>query len=621
MILFLTSTTLGYLLVNWNDMTYYVIHKENIFKRAGDGYWSFDPARQDRFVQRWVDALTDARVTHELGGIWIPYWSQCDASLGQQGSTIALINCPWRPMSPFVVISTAKPSIVNMDSNIMLRPIVLDRLSLSPCSSTPKENGLIGLWLTGCSCCGRLCFEPEVAGGEAIAHRFSRPPVAAFGGPGKAGLGVSLSCPRRLFWTEKNDEQIRICAAADLLIQPIDNLKKGISSTFGFCNHFSGTLWASASGMYCEGLTAKCMFYLSSFAEKGGAELFVPAGRWLTGSFNLISYLTLSLDRDAVIIGSQDSSDWPSLIFGSNLTDVIITGANGTIDGQGEIWWNWFHNHTLNYTRPPLVELMYSNKVVISNLTFMNAPFWNIHPVYCSQVLVQHLTILAPISSPNTDGIDPDSSTNVCIEDCYIRNGDDIVVIKSGWDEFGISFGQPSSNISIRNITGVTRNSAGIAFGSEMSGGISEVRAEGLRFVNSVHGIRIKTAQGVVAIRITGNYGEHPDDNYDKNALPDISNITIKDVVGLNIEICEQLRSNPGPGVCYDGNSYPASTVQQQAPQKSSASRASGSDHPSVALPCAPAPVVLRRLCCAALMDTPTSPRFRDSAQHLAKGR
>ncbi|KAG8048232.1 hypothetical protein GUJ93_ZPchr0008g12945 [Zizania palustris] len=67
MILFLTSTTLGYLLVNWNDMTYYVIHKENIFKRAGDGYWSFDPARQDRFVQRWVDALTDARVTHELG--------------------------------------------------------------------------------------------------------------------------------------------------------------------------------------------------------------------------------------------------------------------------------------------------------------------------------------------------------------------------------------------------------------------------------------------------------------------------------------------------------------------------------------------------------------------------
>jgi len=354
----------------------------------------------------------------------------------------------------------------------------------------------------------------------------------------------------------------------------------------------------------------------------------------------------------------MDSSDWPvidalpsygrgrelpgkrhqSLIFGSNLTDVIITGANGTIDDQGAIWWDWFHNHTLNYTRPPLVELMYSTRVVISNLTFINSPFWNIHPVYCSQVLVQHLTILAPISSPNTDGIDPDSSTNVCIEDCYIRNGDDIVVIKSGWDKYGISFAHPSSNISIRNITGQTRNSAGIAFGSEMSGGISNVRAEGIHIVNSVHGIRIKTAPGrggyvknvyvadvsldnvSIAIRITGNYGEHPDENYNKNALPTISNITIKNIVGVNIgvagmlqgisgdnfsniclsnvslsvrstnpwncslvegysnsvspEICEQLRNGPGPGqVCYDGNSYPAAAAQPQSPQKSSASR------------------------------------------------
>ncbi|KAL6594994.1 hypothetical protein ACP70R_048097 [Stipagrostis hirtigluma subsp. patula] len=428
--------------------------------------------------------------------------------------------------------------------------------------------------------------------------------------------------------------------------------------------------WPNVSGMYCEDLTASvdrphsasitdfgavgdgitlntkafqnAIFYLSSFANKGGAQLFVPAGKWLTGSFSLISHLTLSLDKDAVILGSQDSSDWPvidplpsygrgrelpgkrhqSLIFGSNLTDVIITGANGTIDGQGAVWWDWFHNHTLNYTRPPLVEL------IADCFCPMN-----------SQVLVQHLTILAPISSPNSDGIDPDSSANVCIEDCYVRNGDDIVVVKSGWDEYGISFAHPSSNISIRNITGQTRSSAGIAFGSEMSGGISDVRAEGIRIVNSVHGIRIKTAPGrggyvknvyvadvsldnvSIAIRITGNYGEHPDDNYDRNALPIISNITIKDVVGTNVgvagmlqgiqgdafcniclsnvslgvrsttgpwncslvegysssvspEICEQLRTSPGPGqVCYDGNSYPAAAVQPQAPQKSSASR------------------------------------------------
>lgn len=46
------------------------------------------------------------------------------------------------------------------------------------------------------------------------------------------------------------------------------------------------------------------IFYLNSFVDKGGAQLFVPAGRWLTGSFDLISHLTLSLDKDAVILGS-----------------------------------------------------------------------------------------------------------------------------------------------------------------------------------------------------------------------------------------------------------------------------------------------------------------------------
>ncbi|KAF2324995.1 hypothetical protein GH714_022133 [Hevea brasiliensis] len=310
------------------------------------------------------------------------------------------------------------------------------------------------------------------------------------------------------------------------------------------------------------------IFYLNSFADKGGAKLFVPAGRWLTGSFDLISHLTLWLDKDAVILGSTNSDDWPvvdplpsygqgrelpggrhrSLIYGHNLTDVVITGDNGTIDGQGSIWWNWFHAKTLKYTRPHLVELMNSSGIVISNLTFINSPFWTVHPVYCSHVIVQNVTIRAPLDSPNTDGIDPDSSDDVCIEDCYISTGDDLIAIKSGWDEYGISYGRPCRNITIHRLVGQTRTSAGIAIGSEMSGGVSEVRAENIQFYNSSTGIRIKTSPGrggyvrniymsnitltdvKVAIRFTGHYGEHPDEHYDPEALPIIERITIEDV-------------------------------------------------------------------------------------------
>lgn len=326
------------------------------------------------------------------------------------------------------------------------------------------------------------------------------------------------------------------------------------------------------------------IFYLNSFADKGGAQLFVPAGRWLTGSFDLISHLTLWLDKDAVILGSMNSNDWPvidplpsygrgrelpgrrhrSLIYGCNLTDVIITGDNGTIDGQGSIWWNWFQKKTLNYTRPHLVEFINSTGVVISNVTFLNSPFWTIHPVYCSQVIVQNVTILAPLDSPNTDGIDPDSSNDVCIEDCYISTGDDLIAIKSGWDEYGISYARPSTNIIIRRLVGKTHSSAGIAIGSEMSGGVSEVHAESLQFFNSKTGIRIKTSPGRggyvrniyisdmnlvdvnIAIRFTGQYGEHPDEFYDPTALPIIENITVKDVKGENIKFAGLLEGIEG---------------------------------------------------------------------------
>eukprot|EP01018_Ginkgo_biloba_P025289 Gb_39001 [translate_table: standard] len=458
------------------------------------------------------------------------------------------------------------------------------------------------------------------------------------------------------------------------------------------------------------------IFYLHSFADKGGAQLFVPAGRWLTGSFNLTSHLTLYLDTGAVILGSQgrngfqewinikrkvgmeveDSAQWPvieplpsygrgrelpggrhcSLIHGHNLTDVVITGDNGTIDGQGAVWWDWFHNHTLNYTRPHLVELMDSTDVIIANLTFLNSPFWTIHPVYCSNVRVQNVTILAPLNSPNTDGIDPGepperdhlhsyaaailvedklhslffcnltenywfrqrsiiltskcteycplaqtniknesdivgtfiffsgypgtvghlrisqdlrstalmefpveltnlvglySSSDVCIEDCYISTGDDVISIKSGWDEYGISYGRPSSNIIIRRVIGESHTSSGLALGSEMSGGIKDVHAEDLHIFNTRRGIRIKTTPGRggyvkdiyisnvtmksvrVGICFTAYYGDHPDDRYDPNALPVIERITLKDIVGDNITTAgslEGIENDPFEDIC-----------------------------------------------------------------------
>ncbi|CAL0312630.1 unnamed protein product [Lupinus luteus] len=331
--------------------------------------------------------------------------------------------------------------------------------------------------------------------------------------------------------------------------------------------------------------------HLSQYSSNGGSQLYVPPGKWLTGSFNLTSHFTLFLHKDAVILASQDENDWPvidplpsygrgrdaqggrfsSLIFGTNLTDVVITGDNGTLDGQGELWWQKFHNGELKYTRPYLIEIMYSTDVQISNLILVNSPSWNVHPVYSSNVIVQGITILAPVHSPNTDGINPDSCTNTRIEDCYIVSGDDCVAVKSGWDEYGIAYGMPTKQLVIRRLTCISPTSAVIALGSEMSGGIQDVRAEDIVAINTESGVRIKTAVGrggyvkdiyvrrmtmktmKWAFWMTGNYGSHADNNFDPNALPVIQNINYRDMVAENVTIAatlEGLSNAPFTGIC-----------------------------------------------------------------------
>ncbi|KAJ0040979.1 hypothetical protein Pint_27377 [Pistacia integerrima] len=330
---------------------------------------------------------------------------------------------------------------------------------------------------------------------------------------------------------------------------------------------------------------------LSQLALDGGAQLIVPPGKWLTGSFNLTSHFTLYIHKDAILLASQDETEWPylavlpsygrgrdgpggrfsSLIFGTNLTDVVVTGDNGTIDGQGAAWWIKYRSNQLTITRPYLIEIMYSDYVQISNITLINSPSWNVHPVYCSNVLVQGLTIIAPIDSPNTDGINPDSCTNTKIEDCYIVSGDDCIAVKSGWDQYGIKFGMPTKHLIIRRLTCISPDSAAIALGSEMSGGIKDVRVEDIRAIDTQSGVRIKTAIGrggyvkdihVRRMRMetmkyvfwmTGSYGSHPDPNFDPKALPEITGINYRDMVAENVTYAARLdgiQNDPFSAIC-----------------------------------------------------------------------
>ncbi|XP_027365890.1 probable polygalacturonase [Abrus precatorius] len=270
-----------------------------------------------------------------------------------------------------------------------------------------------------------------------------------------------------------------------------------------------------------------------------------------------------------------------SLIYGQNLSDVVITGDNGIIDGQGTVWWDLINTHSLNYSRPHIIELISSDNIIISNLTFLNSPAWGIHPVYCSKVHIQNITVHAPAESPYTSGVVPDSSEYVCIENSNISSGHDAIVLKSGWDQYGVSFGKPTSTVHIRGVQLQSSSGAGLAFGSEMSGGISDIIAEKLHIINSTIGIQLKTTKGrggymkgivisdaklentFLGISMTGYYGSHPDDQYDPSAVPAVGNITFQNVIGANITIAGNFSGivdSPFTPICLSNVTFSASS-------------------------------------------------------------
>lgn len=257
---------------------------------------------------------------------------------------------------------------------------------------------------------------------------------------------------------------------------------------------------------------------LSEAIFTGGGRIVFPKGRWfLKGPIHLKSHIELHLETGAEIVFSEDPADYlpavltrwegslcynySPLIYAFQATDVAITGK-GTINGNAEHGFATWRPHQQaaqlrlrqmgndlipvqqrvfgegDFLRPPFIQFFGCDRVLIEDVTVTNSPFWCIHPVFCSDVIVRGVTVNS--YHKNNDGVDPDSSRNVLIEDCTFLTGDDSVAIKAGRDQDGWNVGRPTERIVIRNCEMPDVHNA-LAVGSEMSGGVRSIFMENCR--------------------------------------------------------------------------------------------------------------------------------------------
>lgn len=196
--------------------------------------------------------------------------------------------------------------------------------------------------------------------------------------------------------------------------------------------------------------------------------VFVPQGKWLTGPINITK---ASLQVNGTLVAKNDTTTWPVMphlpsypcdrdicsccryqpfVLFANATNVSLTG-DGTIDGSGPFWWGLRNQKKLLYGRPRLVETMWSVGITIKGVTLKDSGFWVTHIWASDQVEIAFVNVSSR-GGGNTDGFDPDSSTNVHIHDCTVTNSDDCISVKSGMDAPGRAFGRPSRNILIENL-------------------------------------------------------------------------------------------------------------------------------------------------------------------------
>ena len=245
---------------------------------------------------------------------------------------------------------------------------------------------------------------------------------------------------------------------------------------------------ASLFGINSDGVTLNTrsiQFAIDYIQQQGGGRLVFDVGRFLSGSIQLKSNVTIHLLEGAVLLGTLNPLDYDlkgltAFILCHDQQNIAITGK-GVIDGQGrEVARNVvalvhkglikdaFRNDRPEVPiRPMLIYFRSCKNIFIGGVTMRNAAAWVQTYDQCKNLVVDSITVDSR-AFWNNDGIDIVDCDSVAITNSYIDADDDGVCLKSH-DPNAVC-----QNILVRNCT-IRSSANGIKFGTASLGGFKNV--------------------------------------------------------------------------------------------------------------------------------------------------
>ena len=266
----------------------------------------------------------------------------------------------------------------------------------------------------------------------------------------------------------------------------------------------------------------------------GGGDVVIPTGVFLIGTVHLKSNVHLFLQSGAILRGSANLNDYEpykpdtpyvpihiGMFFTQDAENISISGQ-GQIDGNCTPFFELdkakkLDSVTTQYSRQgnnfrhvesgigdgpvvpkdrPYQMFVFSNckRVTIEDVFITNAPFWCMHFADCDAVKVDGIRLWNSLLVPNADGIDINSCTNVIVNNCDIRSGDDCFAITGFDHHFEIPgfehLHHVSENIIVSNCN-LQSSSSAIRIGYLDQNTVRNIQISNVNITNSTRGIGV----------------------------------------------------------------------------------------------------------------------------------